>query len=291
MKLAALGVVTALLGIVLGIPGLIGIGAFWMLLGPVMRMYGNRIEDLQASNAAVATAQPTAETTAEPTAEASAEAVPAKQRPTIDAGTFTVGTLLWLLLGIPSLAVGILRLGISAEDENWRWLPIVVGGLALGIGVIGAVMYLAGASLQAVAELVPEPQIPATLWIRSVRETGTYINERPRLEFELRVEPDGATELAPYDVTKKATVPFTAMASLRVGDGFRALVAGPDDPTAMEIRWDEPVSGTPGTGAQGEPARVPDVSARLEELDALHRADQITLEEYEAQRARILGSI
>lgn len=282
MKLAALGVVTALIGIVLGIPGLIGIGAFWMLLGPVMRMYGQRIKDLQART--------TAETTAETTVETPVETGSAKP-PAIDARTFTTGTMLWLLLGIPSLAVGILQLGISGEHENWRWLPIVVGGLALGIGVISAALYLAGASLQAVAELAPETQIPATLWIKSVTETGTFINERPRLEFELRVEPDSATELAPYDVTKKATVPFTAMASLRVGDGFRALVAGPDDPTAMEIRWDEPVSGTAAAGAQGEPARVPDLSARLEELDRLHRADQITLEEYEAQRARILGSI
>jgi hypothetical protein len=283
MKLAALGVVTALIGIVLGIPGLIGIGAFWMLLGPVMRMHGQRIKDLQASTPA----EPTADTTAETTAETGS----AERPPTIDARTFTLGTVLWLLLGIPSLAVGVLQLGISGEHENWRWLPIVVGGLALGIGVISAAMYLAGASLQAVADLGPELQIPATLWIRSVRETGTFINERPRLEFELRVEPDSETELAPYDVTKKATVPFTAMASLRVGDGFRAVVAGPDDPTAMEIRWDEPVPGTAAAGAHGEPARVPDVSARLEELDALHRADQITLEEYEAQRARILGSI
>ncbi|MDZ5622289.1 hypothetical protein SFC88_15715 [Nocardioides sp. HM23] len=283
MKLAALGVITALIGIVLGAPGLIGIGAFWMLLGPLMRMYGQRIKDLQASTQAEATSEAAAGTTAE---EGSAQ-----RRPSIDGRTFAVGTMLWLLLGIPSLAVGILLLGIGGEDENWRWLPIVVGGLALGIGVISAAMYLAGASLQAVAELAPETEVPATLWVKSVRETGTFINERPRLEFELRVEPDGATELPPYDVTKKATVPFTAMGSLRVGDGFRALVAGPDNPTAMEIRWDEPVAGTTTAAAHGEPARVPDVSARLEELDALHRADQITAEEYEAQRVRILGSI
>ncbi|WP_322938554.1 SHOCT domain-containing protein [Nocardioides bizhenqiangii] len=283
MKLAALGVITALIGIVLGAPGLIGIGAFWMLLGPLMRMYGQRIKDLQASTQAEATSEAAAGTTAE---EGSAQ-----RRPSIDGRTFAVGTMLWLLLGIPSLAVGILLLGIGGEDENWRWLPIVVGGLALGIGVISAAMYLAGASLQAVAELAPETEVPATLWVKSVRETGTFINERPRLEFELRVEPDGATELPPYDVTKKATVPFTAMGSLRVGDGFRALVAGPDNPTAMEIRWDEPVAGTTTAAAHGEPARVPDVSARLEELDALHRADQITADEYEAQRARILGSI
>jgi len=275
MKLAAVGVVTALVGIVLGIPGLIGIGAFWALLGPLMRQYGQRIKEVQGGAPA-----------ADPAGTGSTE-----QPPTISGRTFATGTMLWLLLGVPSLAVGILQIGISGDDENWRWLPVVVGGLALGVGVIGAVMYLAGASLQAVAEVGPEPKIPATLRIKSVRETGTFINERPRLELELRVEPDAATELAPYDVTKKATVPFTAMASLRVGDGFRALVAGPDDPTAMEIRWDEPVAAAAAAGRDAAHDRVPDVSARLEELDALHRADLITLEEYEAQRARILGSL
>lgn len=273
MKLAALGLVTAVIGVALDIPGLLGIGAFWVVLGPLMRVYGQRIKKLQPP------APP----------GGPAQAGGKKPQPVIDGRTFAIGTLLWLLLGIPSIAVGVLQVGIPAEDEAWRWLPIVIGGLALGIGVIGAVLYLTGGALQAVGGAGSPTETPATIQIRAVRETGTYINDRPRLEFELTVEPDTVTEVPSYQVTKKATVPFTAMGSLRVGDGFRAMVAGPENPTAMDILWDQPVSGAPTTAA-ADPGPT-DVSARLAALDRLRRDDLITVEEYEAQRERILGSL
>lgn len=275
MKLAALGLVTAVIGVALDIPGLLGIGAFWVAVGPLMRMHGQRIKKLQDAAAPH---------------EGAVQPRPAKGAPAMDGRTFAIGTLLWLLLGIPSMAVGVLQIGIPSEDEAWRWLPIAIGGLALGIGVLGAVLYLAGGAMLAVAEAGPETEIPATIWIRSVRETGTYINERPRLEFELRVEPETTTEIASYDVTKKATVPFTAMGSLRVGDGFKAHVAGPDKPTAMDIHWDQPVAATSAASAGGADESG-DISSRLEELDRLRRTEVITDEEYRTQRERILGSL
>jgi hypothetical protein len=272
MKLAALGVVVALIGVTLDIPGLIGIGAFWIAVGPLMRMHGRRLKKLEAATPS----------------EQLESARPAERRQAIDGRTFAIGTMLWLLLGVPSLAVGALEIGISGEDENWRWIPIAIGVFALGIGVISAVLYLLGGAVGAVAERGPRTEIPATLWIRSVQETGTYINERPRLAFEFQIEPDASTKLASYQATKKATVPFTAMAALRVGDGFRALVAGPENPSAMDIRWDEPVSADGGQAATSPQA---DVSSRLVEVAKLHREKKITDEEYQAQRDRILDSL
>lgn len=215
MKLAVLGVVAGVIGLALGVPGLIGVGASWVLLGPVMRLHGKRLKSLQTS--------------------------PPTGPPTIDGRTFAFGTLLWALLGVPSLLVGILEIGIDGEHAAWRWLPIAVGGLALGIGGIAAVLYLLGGAALAVAQRGPTPSVPATLWIRSVRETGTFVNERPRLEFAFQVAPDASTGVAAYQTTKKATVPFTALGGVRVDDGFRALVAGPEHPTSMEIHWDQPV--------------------------------------------------
>jgi hypothetical protein len=49
---------------------------------------------------------------------------------------------------------------------------------------------------------------------------------------------------------------------------------------------DEPVSASPGA-----PAGATDVSARLEALEELRRRDQITVDEYEEQRDRILGTL
>jgi hypothetical protein len=271
MKLAALGVVTAGLGVALRSPGLLGIGAFWVLMGLVARTQKDALGQLRARSA-------------EPTTPGDNGK---KATPVVDGRTFARGTLLWLTIGVPSLVVGVLRTGIDAEDADWRWLPIAVGGLALTVGVLGAVLYLAGSAAIAAAERAGVPEVPATLWIRSVTETGSYVNERLRLEFDFRVEPDPGTGVASYDVTKKATVPFTAMGSLRVGDGFKALVVGPNKPTSMEIHWDSPV-----TAAANSPAEpTADVSARLDDLEQLRRDAKITDAEYDAQRQRILGTL
>lgn len=218
MKLAALGVITAAIGVGLDLPGLIGIGAFWVVVGPLLRQHGKRLIAVQTA------------------------AAPEQKLP-VDRRSFAVGTALWVLLGVPSFLVGLLEIGIDADHAGWRWLPLVIGILALGVGSLGLVLYVMGGTALAVAGKQAVAQTPATLWILSVKETGTFINERPRMEFDLRVEPDAGTGVAPYAVTKKASVPFTALYALRPGDGFRARVVGPDDPTTMDISWDEPVAG------------------------------------------------
>lgn len=269
MKLAVLGVVTAGLGVGFTVPGLVGIGVFWVVIGLVARAFRNRLE--HASPDAVGTQL--------------ASRQQLRHRLATDGRAFTLSTLLWLTIGIPSAAVGVLRIGIPADQADWRWLPLAVGAAALVIGVVGGVLYGAG-SLAVAAGGTPDK--PATLWIRAVRETGTFVNDRPRMEFELHVEPDATTGLTAYDVTKKATVPFIAMGSLRVGDGFRGLVAGPGNPTSMEISWDSPVPGSTTTGTHDAPK---DVADRLDGLAQLRDAAKISEEEYQAQRQRILGSL
>ena len=261
MKLAILGVVTIGIGVALSIPGLIGIGAFWVVMGLVAREYKNRLEQQPPSAGATAPAR--------------------KGKPAVDGRTFAIGTVLWLVIGVPSVVVGAFEIGIGAEHTEWRWLPIAVGGFALAIGVISGLLYGAG-SVALAADPASSADKPATIWIRKVTETGTFVNERPRLAFELRVEPDANTGLASYETTKKATVPFTAMGSLRVGDGFRATVVGPDKPTAMNIDWSAPVAARETSD---------DLSGRLDELERLRRDEKITDAEYQAQRERILGSL
>ncbi|GAA1724369.1 SHOCT domain-containing protein [Aeromicrobium alkaliterrae] len=258
MKLAALGAVTVVIGLWLGIAGLIGTGLYWVLLGPLVRRHRARLlAAVSAGDGAT---------------------------PAVDGRTFAHGSLIWALIGVPSLVVGTLQIGIAAEDESWRWLPIAIGGTATAIGLVAGVLYLLGSAARAGTSGGGAAKTPATIWIRAVRETGTFINERPRLEFELQVEPDASTAMEPYGVTKKATVPFTAIGALRVGDGFRALVVGPQDPTAMEILWSEPVS-TPGAGgAEG-------VTARLATLDELRATGAVDDQEYAEQRRRILDSL
>src|SRR5512139_3273050 len=203
MKLAALGVVTIGLGVAFTVPGLIGIGAFWVLAGLVARAYRNALLEPAADTTTTA-----AGTTTGAVDDTETTSRRAARRMAADGRSFALGTLLWLAIGIPSVLVGVLEIGIAADDSDWRWLPIAVGAFALAIGVLGGLLFGAGSAITA-AEGVPDK--PATLWIRSVRETGTFVNERPRLEFTFHVVPEASTGLAAYDATKKATVPFTAM--------------------------------------------------------------------------------
>jgi hypothetical protein len=233
MKLAVVGVLTVGIGIALGIPGLIGIGLWWIPTGLLVRAHGQRLRGARADGGR---------------GDASSVGQVATEVRAIDARTFALGTVLLLAVGLPSLAVGIFEIGIDAQDEGWRWLPIAIGALTTGIAVVSGLMYAVGAGVSAAADVATGgvPEVPATVWIRTVKETGTFVNERPRLEFELLVEPDASSGVASYEVTKKATVPFTAMAYLRKGDGFKALVVGPEKPTAMTIQWDSPVAGRSG---------------------------------------------
>lgn len=261
MKLAALGVVVAAIGIALSIPGLIAVAGIWIVLGPITRAHGRRFKEAEEQRKRRIAAGDQSESTA--------ETVP---------GNFLVGTLLLLAIGLPTLAIGIFEIGIDEADRDWRWIPIVVGGVIGGIGVVSSLLYGLGSGLEATADAIGVPEHPATITIRSARETGTYINERPRLEFELTVEPEG---LPAYEVTKKATVPHTALGMIRPGDGFHAKVL-PEKPESMEIHWDQPI-----LGARGEES----TAERLSELEELMRKGLITADEYEAQRRRIIEAI
>lgn len=256
MKLAILGAAVLILGAVLGIAGLMAVGGLWIATGLVVR---SRVQQLQRDEA-----------------ERAPATTPGAKRP-VDARTVTINTITFVAIGLPALVIGIFGLGFDEADAGWRWLPIGVGALALGVAVVGALLYALGAGLTAAAESAGVPDRPAVITIRAVRETGTFINERPRLEFDLLVQPDG---LPAYQVTKRATVPFTALGSVGVGDGFRAQVVGPEKPTAMEIDWDAPMHGS------GQ-----DTSVRLSQLDRLRDEGKVTAEEYQAQRRRILDSI
>ncbi len=179
--------------------------------------------------------------------------------------------------------------------SSWRWLPIAVGGFDLLIVVISVLMYLTGAGASAAADAIGVPAVPATIWIRSVRETGTFVNERPRMSFELHVEPDATTGLAAYEVTKKATVPFTAMGSLRVGNGFRApgrrTGKADVDGDRLGLARLERISGADAR-EDAAPTTPADVSTRLGGARAARtREAKVTDEEYQAQRQRILGSL
>ena len=160
----------------------------------------------------------------------------ATERSEVKVSTILAGAATLLAGGVPALVIGLVPWQI--DDPDLRWLPIVVGGILTAFALLTAGMFLLGTWLENFDG--DPPTIPATIVIVSAAETGTFINDRPRIEFVLDVTPDGQST---YRVTKKATVPMTALGSIRPGDGFRARVAGPQDPTAMAIEWSASLPG------------------------------------------------
>lgn len=260
MKLALVGAVTLGLGLILGVDGLVLAGGVWVVLGPLIRLVATRlvVEPQMSSAEAI---------------EEGPEGGVGGSRPRLTGAGMAASTLLLFLVAVPSLAIGILGIGFSDGDGALRFIPIAVGALAGGIAVLSTVAYAAGAGIEAV---VGDPKHPGTITIEASRETGTYVNERPRIEFELLVEPD---DLPSYRVSKKATVPHTALGSIAVGDGFKALV-DPEDPDSIAIDWESPLN-----------PDVSDPSERLRRLDDLKAEGLVDAAEYEEQRRRILDSL
>lgn len=159
----------------------------------------------------------------------------------IDASAVTVemmlrGTAVLLTGGVLALVVGLTQWQIV--DADVRWLPVLGGVVLTAFALLTAALFLLGSGLEAVVG--EPPTVPAVLTIVTATETGMLVNDRPRIEFVLDVAPEGQPS---YRVTKKATVPFTALGSIRPGDGFKAMVEGPGDPEKMVIDWTATVPG------------------------------------------------
>lgn len=271
MKLAVLAVPTLVLGYVMDVPGLVIAGGWWIFTGLLVRWHAKRIDAKRADQ----------KTQAEISGSANLD-------PVVGGLQLAFGNALLLLIAVPSLLIGILPYGIDDEHLGWRWLPIGVGAIAAVLVLLSLLMLASGTRVNAEGTVHTGGDKPATIIIRSVRDTGVKVNQQPRLKFELTVQPDG---MSPYAVTKKATVPFAALGSLRPGDGFRALVAGPDKPQEMQIDWETRVTAADASSGTAEHSADADPKARLDSLDQLRRDGHITDDEYDTQRRRILNSL
>ncbi|MBK8293292.1 MAG: SHOCT domain-containing protein [Solirubrobacterales bacterium] len=262
MKLAVLGAVVAVAGLALGVDGLVLTGALWLILGLLAWTLITRHRGERSSGRKL--------TGAEEAEIGRIEGSAGQEK-----SNSWLGLALLLVIGIGSLAIGIFKVGFTGDSESLRWLPLGAGILVTTFAVI-TIPARMGASSTAVAAAAGN-LVPARVTIEGRRETGTFINEKPRIEFDLLVEPEN---LPSYRVKKKATVPPTALGNIAVGDGFEAEV-NPEKESQIAIDWDAPFEGSSGK----------DSRERLEKLAELRSSDLITQAEYENQRERILGSI
>jgi hypothetical protein len=129
----------------------------------------------------------------------------------------------------------------------------------------------------------PGPMIEAQAIITNVEDTGTTVNENPRVKLTMQVQPDGAQ---PFEVTKKVTVSRVRIP--KMCDPIRVkYYANHPEGLAVQKRTTEDLA------AAAAPVLVPvaavDPLDRIKKLNELRQAGAVTDAEFEAQKAKILG--
>lgn len=197
-------------------------------------------------------------------------------------------------------------------DSSLQWVGGLVGGMFLLMGVPGlfAILGAGRGGRQARAQhlLQHGRRCPGT--VLSVQDTGVTINGNPRVKMRVRAESAGES---PFEFEKTATVSRVQIP--RAGDRCAVFYdpAGGGEPG---ISFDAPAlamvgltpSGPGAAATPGVPGVVPDASAssassafgavapeddtieELERLAKLRAAGALTDEEFQAAKARILGS-
>lgn len=141
--------------------------------------------------------------------------------------------------------------------------------------------------------------------ILSVEQTGVRINDQPLLDLKVRIS---GADIAPFEASSKTVIPDFRLPLLYAGP--TPVLVDPET-REWEFDWDAArptpygggmpgATGMPGVvGMPGLPVTPPPpptsdprpVEQRLAELDGLLQRDLIGREEYDAQRARILGQL
>jgi membrane protein implicated in regulation of membrane protease activity len=123
-------------------------------------------------------------------------------------GGFLVFSALFVALGGGALAVG--ALGLMPDMPSFPWL---FGGIFFACGLLplflGLVLRRAVAAKQAMAAELMRTGVRGIGTIVEVADTGTTVNDNPRIVIRMRIEPDD--DSAPVERRKKATVSRVAV--------------------------------------------------------------------------------
>jgi hypothetical protein len=134
----------------------------------------------------------------------------------------------------------------------------------------------------------PGPMIEAVAIVTNIQDTGTTINNNPRVKLTLNVQPQGAE---PFEVTKKVTVSRVNLP--RVGDPLRVkYYANAPDGLAVQKRTAEDLAAAAQAFATppAAPAAAPvDPLDQIRKLNDLRQQGALSDAEFEAQKAKILG--
>jgi hypothetical protein len=129
------------------------------------------------------------------------------------------------------------------------------------------------------------PIVEAPAVVLSLADTGTTINDNPRVKLTLQVTPpDGA---APFVIERKATVSRVRIP--REGDRFRVqYFAGDPESAKLQRRTDEDLAASAATPVAAPAAD--DTVIQLQKLAELKQSGVLTDTEFADAKAKILSA-
>jgi membrane protein implicated in regulation of membrane protease activity len=211
-------------------------------------------------------------------------------------GGFLIFSGLFMAIGGAALAVG--ALGLMPDAPGFPWL---FGGMFFACGLLplflGAVLRRAGAAKQAMAAELMRSGVRGIGTIVEVGDTGTTINDNPRIIIRMRIEPDDGSPAV--ERSKKATVSRVAVP--RAGERYPAWFdrADPDKwmfgtdmdetaPAEVKEMFARARAGAGGAAAdRAESSPVEELAG----LTALWKDGALTDAEFADAKARLLPRI
>jgi len=205
----------------------------------------------------------------------------------VGAALVVVGTY-WLMSADEDASPGTFT--DSAAAEMGGPILIAIGAFFL-VMLLGSWLYARSRRMRAANG------VPAMATLVSARDTGTLINNQPRLELELEIRPEGGG-LEPYRLTTKRVVGFGSLGSMVPGAMFPISV-DPQRPDKFEFIDPAQYAALGGrSGGINGTETVAHMSVdagddridQLERLTALHRSGALNDSEFAAEKQRLLGS-
>lgn len=189
-------------------------------------------------------------------------------------------------IGVVMLVAGILLVLSDLPEADGGWILVAIGSFSLLVGLLGRL----GKSAE--AHLMTDGRF-GTVQVLKVRDTGVYVNERPRLELDLRFQPQDGDA---YDLQVKRAVGPDMIGRIQPG----AVLPVRLDPDGNRKFWafdrDAPAQLTShpaghlldGAALADSPASSAGLTDELERLAALHRQGALSDDEFASAKRRLL---
>jgi hypothetical protein len=204
----------------------------------------------------------------------------------------------FVVLGVAMLAGGVVMWFSAGDDEPGLDLgAVILGGIGAFYLVLTGILWL----IVRRRNRLVNTGVPAMATIISARDTGTMVNNQPRLALEVEIVPEDGR--SPYRFETRKVIGHSALGAMRPGATLPVSVdpRRPERFTFIDAEQYASIGGRASTGTADQilsilrDARMPtatvsndDRLGRLERLAALHASGVLSDDEFAAEKQRLL---